>query len=237
MKKNTKHDIITKKEKRRAVIDDGMKPEFVNGADFDGYYGIPVIKKPEEIIIPKSIVPFSKLGKADTFDDAIATYEMDQKFSDLLIHPENYVEDLKRHIFISLDCSLYRNAPYAAQVTNVYRSRAIGSYYQRQGVYVIPQIRWGNSLTYTTEVFPEKVAFLGVEKHSIVAIGTYGCSQTKDDKYHLKAGLEAMLETLEPVVVLVYGSMNKSVFSDYMGATKFVHYPDWTTKSHQGGDR
>ena len=84
---------------------------------------------------------------------------------------------------------------------------------------------------------PEKVAFLGVEKHSIVAIGTYGCSQTRDDKYHLKAGLEAMLETLEPVVVLVYGSMNKSVFSDYLHATKFVHYPDWTTNAHKGGDR
>ena len=224
-------------KKRKAVIDDGMNPELVKGADFDGYYGIPVIKKPEEIIIPKSIVPFSKLGKADTFDDAIATYEMDQEFSDLLIHPDNHIEVLKQHIFISLDCSLYRNAPYSAQVTNVYRSRAIGSYFQRKGVYVIPQIRWGNSLTYTTEVFPEKVAFLGVEKHSIVAIGTYGCSQTRDDKYHLKAGLEAMLETLEPVVVLVYGSMNKSVFSDSLDATKFVHYPDWTTNAHKGGDR
>ena len=79
-------------KKRKAVIDDGMNPELVNGADFDGYYGIPVIKKPEEIIIPKNIVPFSKLGKADTFDDAIATYEMDQEFSDLLIHPDNHVE-------------------------------------------------------------------------------------------------------------------------------------------------
>lgn len=224
------------KRNRKAIIDDGMNPELVSGADFDGYYGIPVIKKPKEIIIPKSIVPFSKLSKADTFEDAIATYEMDPQFSDLLIHPDNYVEDLKKHIFISLDCSLYRNAPYAAQVTNVYRSRAIGSYYQRKGVYVIPQVRWGNSLTYTAKLFPERVAFLGVEKHSIVAIGTYGCSKTKDDKYHLKAGLEAMLETLEPVVVLVYGSMNKAIFNDYLNVTKFVHYPDWTTKSHQGGD-
>lgn len=224
------------KNNRKAVIDDGMNPELVRGANFDGYYGIPIIKKPSEIIIPKNIVPFSKLNKADTFKDAIATYEMDQKFSDLLIHPDEYVNTLQKHIFISLDCSLYRNAPYAAQVTNVYRSRAVGCYFQRKGIYVIPQIRWGNSLTYTTKVFPEKVAFLGVEKHSIVAIGTYGCSQTKDDKYHLKAGLEAMLETLEPVVVLVYGAMSECVFGDYHNATKFVHYPDWTTLSHQGGD-
>ncbi|MBQ7266488.1 MAG: DUF4417 domain-containing protein [Firmicutes bacterium] len=92
-------------------------------------------------------------------------------------------------------------------------------------------------MTYTTTIFPEPIAFLGAEKHSIVAIGTYGCSKTKDDKYHLKAGLEAMLETLEPVVVLVYGAMNKSVFDDYRNTTKFVHYPDWITNVHKGGER
>jgi hypothetical protein len=224
-----------KTKKRKAVIDDGMCPELVCGADFDGYLGIPIIKRPKEILIPNRIVPFSKLDKADSFADAIATYEHDPVFSDILIHPDDYIEVLKKHIFISPDCSLYRNAPYSVQITNVYRSRVIGSYYQRKGIYVIPQIRWGNSLTYTTEVFPEKIAFLGVEKHSIVAIGTYGCSQTSEDKYHLKAGLEAMLETLEPVIVLVYGSMSKSIFKDYLKITKFIHYPDWTTKAHRGG--
>lgn len=221
---------------RKAVIDDGMNPELVAGADFDGYFGIPIIKRPKRIIVPRRIVPFSQISKADVFEDAIATYESDQIFSDLLINPDNHINDLTKHIFISLDCSLYRNAPYSAQVTNVYRSRAIGSYYQRKGLYVIPQIRWGNSLTYTTAIFPERVAFLGVEKHSIVAIGSYGCSQTKDDRYHLKAGLEAMLENLEPEVVLVYGSMNPAVFDDYQSITQFVRYPDWTTNVHAGGD-
>lgn len=222
--------------KLRAILDDGCNPELVAGADFDGYFGIPIIKKPEKIIIPNRIIPFTKRSKAEVFEDAISFYEMDQDFSDLLKNPNNYIDAMRKHIFICPDCSLYRNAPYAVQVTNVYRSRAVGSYYQRQGAYVIPQIRWGNSLTYTTQAFPECVAFLGVEKHSIVAIGSYGCSKTCDDKNHLKAGLEAMLETLEPKVVLVYGSMPKKVFDDYRGVTDFVHYPDWTTFVHNGGE-
>lgn len=45
-----------------------------------------------------------------------------------------------------------------------------------------------------------------------------------------------MLETLEPEVVLVYGSMNPAVFDDYQSITQFVHYPDWTTNAHAGGD-
>lgn len=228
---------MLKSKYRKAIIDDGMNPELVAGADFDGYFGIPVIKRPERIIIPSRIVPFSQISKANDFKDAIATYEKDQSFSDLLINPDKHIAELKKHIFISPDCSLYRNAPYSVQVTNVYRSRAIGSYYQRKGIYVIPQIRWGNSLTYTTGIFPEKVAFLGVEKHSIVAIGSYGCSQTKDDRYHLKAGLEAMLETLEPKFVLVYGSMNPAIFADYQYVTSFVHYPDWITNVHTGDVR
>ena len=137
---------------------------------------------------------------------------------------------------ISPDCSLYRDAPLAVQITNVYRNRAIGSYYQRKGSYVIPQIRWGNEDTYTTKVLPEKVAFLGAEKHSIVSIGTYGCIQHADDKKHFKAGLEAMLETLEPEVVLVYGSMPDSVFKDYLHLTKFVQYDNWTKRRHGGSD-
>ena len=54
---------------------------------------------------------------------------------------------------------------------------------------------------------PEKIAFSGVEKHSIVSVSTYGCIQAKEDKIYFKAGLEAMMETLEPEVVLVYGPM------------------------------
>ncbi len=111
-------------------------------------------------------------------------------------------------------------------------ARFDGSYYQRHGVYVIPQIRWGTELTYTTKYFPEKVAFLGAEKHSIVAVGTYGCIQHREDKYYFQAGLEAMLETLEPEIVLVYGAMPESVFGSYLHLAKFVQYDNWTTSRH-----
>ena len=142
----------------------------------------------------------------------------------ILVTPENI------KLFVSPDCSLYRNAPLAVQISNVYRNRAIGVYYQNNGTYVIPQIRWGNELTYTTKLLPEPVSFLGVEKHSIVAVGTYGCFRTSDDKYHFEAGLAAMMESLEPEIVLVYGSMNKKVFGPYLSSAQFVAYPDWITR-------
>lgn len=196
-----------------------------------------MIYAPDKIWIPQGITPFSKRNKKPSKNEAIGFFEKDQIFANVLRHPDNYLNDFAHFgAVISLDCSLYRDAPLAVQITNLYRNRALGSYYQRKGIYVIPNIRWGNELTYTTKYFSEKIAFLGAPKHSIISIGTYGCIQTREDKYYFHAGLDAMLEYLEPNVVLVYGSMPKSVFGSYETQTKFVPFPDWTTRNH-GGER
>lgn len=227
---------MNKSRKRKAIMDDGMNSEFVLGAIFDGILEIPVIKKSSEIKIPKGITPFSERNRVECCHEAIAFYEMDINFSGVLRSPADYIEDFSRFsALITPDCSLYRDAPLTVQIANVYRNRAIGHYYQQRGQYVIPQIRWGDERTYTQRVLPEKVAFLGVEKHSIVAVGTYGCISGKENKYHFKAGLEAMLLELEPEVVLVYGSMPQSVFGDYMCQARFIQYPDWITRKKAGG--
>lgn len=95
-------------------------------------------------------------------------------------------------------------------------------------------MRWGDEYTYSTIYFPERIAFLGIEKHSIVVVSTYGCIGGSENKYHFKAGLEAMLETIEPCTVLVYGAMPGKVFDDYRSSTKFIHYPDWITRKKAG---
>lgn len=207
-----------------------MNPEFVAGADFDGILGIPIIKRPSEFVIPSSIIPFSKRNRDADPDLAVGFYEMDTEFADVLINPDRFINEFRRRPLISPDCSLCRDAPLAVQIANTYKSRAIGHYYQSHGVYVVPQIRWGNSLTYTTEELPERLAFLGVEKHSIVAIGTYGCIRTADDKREFRAGLDAMMETLEPRIVLVYGPMPESVFGPYAHDAAFKQYDDWTSR-------
>ncbi|MBQ6519214.1 MAG: DUF4417 domain-containing protein [Anaerolineaceae bacterium] len=181
----------------------------------------------------KTITPFSYRKRAVGSDEAIGFNEKDINFTDVLRAPKDFIEDFSRfRMIISPDCSLFRDAPLAVQLTNVYRNRAIGSYYQRNGIYVVPQVRWGNEYTYTTKYFPEKIAFLGVEKHSITAIGTYGCIDTREDKYYFSAGLDAMLETLEPNTVLVYGSMPKSIFEKNENYTCFYQFPDWITRKH-----
>ena len=119
--------------------------------------------------------------------------------------------------------------PLAAQVVNKYRNHVIGHYMQSRGIYTIPNVRWGDERTYTCDFLPEPLAFLGVERHSIVSIGSYGVVKTRDEKRHFRAGLEAMLDWLEPEVVLVYGSTPDDVFGEYWRYSEFVRYPDWTS--------
>ena len=220
-----------KRDEALAGIDDGCESWLVEGARFDGLLEVPVIRRPERIAIPSNMVPFSKraqVGSAQRY--AVCCYELDREFAPLLKDPEAHVGELRRfQAVVSPDASLYWDMPLAAQIANKYRSNAVGHYMQKQGLYVIPNVRWGDERTYTCEYLPEPLAFLGVERRSIVSVGSYGLVKTAEERRHFRAGLSAMLEWLEPEVVLVYGSAPEAVFGDFWDRAEFVRYPDWTT--------
>ena len=228
-KTTKKRTVVDSAARNAASLTDGCNPEIVKGADFDGIFEIPIIKRPKKIIIPNKLVPFSKMEKADKKTFAVCEYENDSEFKDILINPNEYVEILKQYQgFISPDCSVYRDMPLAAQITNIYRNRAIGYFFQKHGVYVIPCVRWGDERTYTTKFLPEKIAFLGVEKNSIVSVGSYGQLKDRVNRYYFEAGLDSMVETLEPQQVLVYGKIPSEVINKYPNVG-FVEYEDWTS--------
>ena len=216
---------------KKTVIDDGFRADLVRTAEFVGVFEIPAIKAPAEFIIPKDTIPFSIRKQSKDKSEFIVFYEHDIKFADILTATDNYLDELR--LFpgvISPDCSLYRDMPLTLQIANTYMNRAIGHYLQSHGLYVIPNVRWGDERTYTTCVLPEKIAFVGLPKHSIVSIGTYGCIQSRENKHYFKEGLRAMLEELKPEIVLVYGGMPDEIFKEFEGKTRFIQYTDWISK-------
>lgn len=213
------------------LVDEGFRISLIETAFFDGKFEIPHIPAPKEIKIPKGMVPFSCRGRSDNYEDFVCFYEDDVKFREVLTNTENLVEDLGRFPgLISPDCSLYLDAPLCVQIADIYLNRAVGYYLSSMGLYVVPNIRWGDERTYTSELFGEKVAFQGVDKHSIVSIGTYGQIKTAESKRYFREGLVEMLKELEPEVVLVYGSMPDIIFGDLKDKTRFVVYSDWMTR-------
>ncbi len=220
-----------KSKKIKTSIDDGFQPELVKNANFDGIFEIPVLEKPREIFIPGGITPFSRRNETPTNKEIIGFFEHDVTFADVLRNPQNYIEDFRsRPAIIPPDCSLYRDAPLAVQIGNIYRKNAIGCYFQSLGVNVFPLVRWGSRDTYTKDVLPEPVAFAGIPHNSFIVVSTYGCIKTKDDKYHFEAGLAECMKIIVPQIVLVHGAMPKEIFDPYLNYAEFHHYPDWITR-------
>lgn len=220
---------------RKITIDDGFNSELVEGATRVGAFGMPLIGPPYDATPPQGLTIFSQRHRAPTDSEALCFFEHDIVFGDVLIHPEDYVKGFAGfQALVPPDCSAYRNAPPMAQLANIYRSRAVGWYYQSRGANVWPLARWGDERTYTTCVFPEKVAFEGIAYGSPVVVSGYGCMAGADNKIHFRAGLDALLDTVEPPVVLVYGPMPEGVFGPVMHRAEFINYPDWTSRMKGG---
>lgn len=216
--------------KRKINMDDGFNPELVGNAYFDGLLEIPKIKAINCSIIPDKMIPINKLSATDNYSEIIVPYVYDNEFGDIVKSPQKYVDVFKKFpAIVSLDNSVYPNSPLSVQIANTYRNRALGYYFQSQGLNVIPNIRWGDERSYTTCLFPECFAFLGAPKNSILCVGTYGACKTKEEKHHLRHGLIAMLDTLTPKTVLIYGAMPDEVFHGLYQRTRFIKYPDWTS--------
>ena len=216
------------------LVDEGFRVSLVETAFFDGKFEIPHVYAPKEMIIPEGMVPFSIRERSQDKNDFVCFYENDINFREILINTEEYVDDLKRFPgIVTPDCSLYLDAPLCVQIADIYLNRAVGYYLSQQGLYVVPNIRWGDERTYKVDFLGEKVAFQGVDKHSIVSIGTYGQIRSAESKRYFREGLEEMLKELEPEVVLVYGSMPAEIFGGLYDKTRFIQYPDWTTRMKQ----
>lgn len=59
-------------------------------------------KTPKKYVIPKNLVPFSKMEKADKKSFAVCEYENDVEFKDLLVNPDEYIEILKKLLLVEL---------------------------------------------------------------------------------------------------------------------------------------
>jgi hypothetical protein len=216
---------------------DGFNSKLIETAMFESLLEIPILAPPKQIRIPRRAIPLSKLDQLNDPFDMLVFYEQDPIFRDFVSIPQNYDTLISKvEIMSTPDCSLYRDMPLWEQLANIGVARSIGYYEQQHGKYVIPNVRWGDERTYTNIHFDIPPTFAGIPKNSIVSIGTYGCCQKREDKYHLEAFLESMLEYLMPSDVVVYGSFNKRYMQIYEKYTNFHIIPDWITYKRGGQD-
>lgn len=217
------------------LIDDGFYSHLVADAKLYGSLEIPCLKYEEQIIVPDDIGPFDKRNKLDsTF--FVHFYMHDTTFKQFMSNTDRYVIQLSRFKgIITPDCSLYRDMPLNLQITNTYFNRACGCYLQSNGLYVIPNVRWGDERSYLPLFDEIPFAFAGIQKNHIVSISTHGCLKGSENKRYFREGLRQMINYLEPKVVIVHGKMPDDIFGEFYHLSRFINYQSWIGRRHANG--
>lgn len=186
---------------------DVFRLKLIESAKFEGKLEIPTLEI--ENSIPRRLTRFSECLRSKDFDSWIHFYEDDVKFERIWNRPDRYLDVLRKFSgVITPDFSLYRDMPLVMQYWNIYRSRAIGSWLQQNGLNIIPNIRWGDERTW-------QIACLGIPINSTIAIGSHGCIRCNDDRYCFTEGLKYVTRKLKPKTIIVYGSTPDAIFSKY----------------------
>ncbi len=155
---------------------------------------------------PSALVPFDKAVSLKRPTGWVHFFIHDSRFSRLLRDPWRYLPILARFDgVISPDCSVFWGYPLYRQLESIGQSREIGSWLQRNGIPVIPCVRWGKENTYC-------FAFDGIEPGGTIAVGTAGAMREKESRAVFEAGFETMLDALSPKRIVVYGSRRSPVF-------------------------
>jgi len=135
-------------------------------------------------------------------------YKFDGSRSSIWLFPWLALRILKHYKgIITPDFSTYQDFPYPLKLWNTFRMRAFGYWAGKQGLEVINNVRWGTPETYS-------YCFDGIEKNSVVAIGTVcGSPRKLCDRKRFEEGLLEMYRHLNPHTIIVYGSSNYACFS------------------------
>lgn len=212
---------------RKTIFDDGFQNYLTEDAVLVGNAGIPMMMNLGNVDVPKDMIPFSKAKRTDNKRQYVHFYEHDKEFSAVLTGTKYYLDLLKQFDgVITPDCTMMIGQSPCLQQANTYMNRAVGYYFQKNGIPVIPNIRWSDESSF-------EYCFLGVPKNGIVSISTHGCITSKDQRQMFKTGLEAMLNVLEPKKVLVHGYMPDEIFGEFLNNLEFYRYASQFERTHR----
>lgn len=213
------------------MFDDGYQEYLVEGATFEGEMGIPKLLNIHNTEIPRGLVSFTKAKYVTNKRQYVHFYIHDIGFRKIFTATKGQLDLLKQFDgVISPDPTIIIGKSKCLHTTSTYLNRAVAFFLQRNGIPVIPNVRWGDESSYD-------FCFLGIPKHSIVAISTLGAIKKNKKnnntlRNYFKKGLGTMIEKLEPKVVIVHGFMPNDIFDEFKDKTHFVHFPSETEEVH-----
>lgn len=196
----------------RLKTDDYYNLSMVNSSHTQGKLDMPKLKVCN--FKPTDLLPFNYAKSATDTDKTLHFFIDDYQFERLWNRPDEYLELIQQfEAVLTPDFSLYMDMPLPMQQWNEYRRRALGNYWQRNGVKVIPTLSWSDKRSYG-------FCFGGLPKKGTYAVSTVGIKRDENASCVYQEGLSEAIKVLSPKRLLVYGG--KGGF-DY-GNVEIVEY-------------
>lgn len=181
----------------RLRTDDAYNLRLVNATHCSGRLDMPSLEPCD--FVPTSLLAFNYAKTATDPAQTLHFFIDDYQFERLWASPEKYLPLVQSfEAALTPDFSLYMDMPLPMQRWNEYRRRALGSYWQRNGVRVIPTLSWSDPRSYG-------FCFGGLPKRSTVAVSTVGVKGDPEAMRVWGRGMDAAMGTLKPRRVLLYG--------------------------------
>ena len=210
----------------RGLKDDVFRSYLVDGARFSGRMEFPALTA--NAAIPSSLTEFRRLKKPNADNQYIHFYLHDRKYESINRNPNQYLSWFRRFAgIIGFDFSSHAECPLYKQVECFGRNRELSFWFARQGISVIPNVRWGNKETFSW-------CFDGLPKRSTVAVSTLGCTGNMFDRRLFSDGFLEMMARLEPDTIVVYGTKSERLFPPlFVYKSRLVFFESHFKVSHR----
>ena len=178
----------------------------VNREHTSGKLDMPTLEPTD--FAPTGLLPFNYAKTATDTDKTLHFFVDDYQFERLWSKPERYLPLIQGfEAALTPDFSLYMDMPLPMQQWNEYRRRALGNYWQRNGVTVIPTLSWSDERSYG-------FCFGGLPKRSTYATSTVGVKNDEGAMKVWRAGMDKAMKVLRPKRLILYGGAVDFDFGD-----------------------
>lgn len=172
--------------------------------------GVPIIAPYQVGELPDVLLNFKEAmsKKCTNYIAMVHFYIYDFQFIPLYRNPEKYIDILRRFSYVlTPDMSQYREMPPFARYHYNCMNKAMGAYLQANGVNIIANVSWSLPDSY-------EYAFVGIPKHSTIAINSNGVNSDPVAKNLWFRGYEKAVETLQPERIIRYGTKMSNEYEE-----------------------
>lgn len=177
-----------------------------NRYDCIGKWEMPILEPADAC--PDDLISFNFCKSTADFSPGVHFCIDDYQFERVWRNPQKYIDLLRKFdCVVCPDFSIYIDMPLPMKLWNLYKSRALGHWWQQEGLTVIPNVTWSDESSFD-------YCFADIPKGGTIFISTVGVTRDKEANKLVIKGLERVMEEIKPSRILLLGTKPKFDFGN-----------------------